>query len=599
MKLLQRLDPRRRLAAAMGWAVFTVVTAAALLAAWGAAREAELRARADAQGLLAEYAIQVRDAMSLNIEARRGLLLATAAQLSALRDDSPAALLRVLEAAQAQVPEFMWMGVADARGSWLVASGEPQWAAARPPDATWFRQGRRAPVVDDQRALPGGEGERLVELAVPLGAGRVLAATLPWPWVEAQLGKMQQALGSPRSVQLMMAARDGTLLLAPPPWQGLRLRADTDLTESGRFEVGRRSELRMADGVGLGWTGVVRQDAALTLAPARQAGRRVFAIVFAAGLVAAALAVLATRVLTRRLGRLAVAAEAVRRREQGALAPAGGLDEVGRIGATLASVVAQLQADKAALQRLNSELDDRVAERTRRIEQLADEARQAAVNRERLRLARDLHDTLAHSLMSLLTQVRLVRKLRRRMDDAELDGELARAEEAAADGLRGARQAITRMRDHGVREAGLPAVLRDLARRFEERSGTATRLDTHGVTGAWADERAEAVLRVAEEALRNIERHARATEVSLTLSGDLDGTFSLRVTDDGVGFDPAGVPAGHFGLQGMHEQAALLGARLEVESRHGAGSEVRLLSYSGSGQAAGPPQPASGASQPA
>lgn len=576
--LLRRLDPRLHLAAAVGWAVFTVVTLAALAAAWAAAREAEDRVRADAQALLAEYATQQRDAMSLNIEGRRALLQATAAQLAALRDPSPPVSLRVLEAAQLQVPEFVWMGVTDRAGRLEAVSGEQPFAAEITSQARWWLPARaqRKAVVDDSRAYPGQGGERVVQMAVPIEGGRVLAATLPWSWVEAQMAKMQQALSYRRPVELMVAGRDGTLLFAPEPWLGWRIGDGTDLTEAGLYEVVRRTELRMAEGVGLGWTGVVRQAEALTLAPARTAARAVFTIVFAAGLLAAALAVVITRTLLRRLTALAGQAEAVRSAGEGRIAPPGGRDEVARIGATLASLVGQLQADKQALQRLNAELDHRVAERTQRIEQLAGESRQAAVTRERLRLARDLHDTLAHSLMSLLTQVRLVRKLRQRMADDELDAELARAEAAAADGLREAREAIGQMRHHGVREAGLGTALADLARRFEQRSGLPVALQVAPGAAAWADERAETLFRIAEEGLRNVERHANARQVSLTLEGGDAQSLVLCLSDDGVGFDPERPAPGHFGLRGMRELAALLGAQLEIDSRAGAGTTLTL-----------------------
>ena len=103
LTLARRIDPRLHLSAAIGWAVFAVVTLAALAAATLASAEAEGRARADAQALLGEFATQVRDALSLQIEARRSLLLATAAQLGSLSDRSPSTQLRVLEAAQLQV----------------------------------------------------------------------------------------------------------------------------------------------------------------------------------------------------------------------------------------------------------------------------------------------------------------------------------------------------------------------------------------------------------------------------------------------------------------------------------------------------------------
>lgn len=590
LRLARRINPRLHLSAAIGWAVFAVVTLAALAAAYLAADEAEGRARADAQALLGEFATQVRDALSLQIEARRALLLATAAQLGSLNDRSASAQLRVLEAAQVQVPEFAWLGVADADGQLLVSTEDIALAAQPPQLAPWFQLGRQLAVVDDRRALPhaGTTGPRLVELAAPLTpgpdrhGGAVLVATLPWAWVEAQIARMQEALDNHRQIEVLIASREGTLLVAPKAWLGRHLGAETDLTEGGAYEVVTRTQLRMAEGVGLGWTATVRRSAEVTLEPVRETRRAVFVIVFSAGLLAAAVAVLVTRALTARLSQLARQAEAVRRGERGTLAPAAGADEVARIGATLAELVGHLQAEKQSLQALNQQLDLRVAERTARIERLAEETRHAAVTRERLRLARDLHDTLAHSLMALLTQIRLVRKLRGRMDDSELDGELARAEYVATSGLRDARAAIAQMRDNGVRDAGIGAALRDLVRRFQERTGVAVDLAIDSGTGTWADDRAETLFRIAEEALRNVERHAQAAQVQLSLGPCArvdDGStprVRLAVSDDGLGFDMAQAPVGHFGLLGMQEQAALIAARFDLQSRPSQGTQLTV-----------------------
>ena len=239
-----------------------------------------------------------------------------------------------------------------------------------------------------------------------------------------------------------------------------------------------------------------------------------------------------------------------------------------------------LQSDKQALQTLNTELDLRVAERTLRIERMAEEARHAAVTRERLRIARDLHDTLAHSLMALLTQIRLVRKLHGRMDAAELDEELGRAEEVATTGLSESRAAIAQMRDNGVRHAGLGAAVQDLTRRFSARTGVAATLAIDELVAKFTDERAETVFRIIEEALRNVERHASARTVNVELrctSTARAGTLvHMEVADDGVGFDPALPRTGHYGLRGIQEQATLIDAKLSVLSEPGKGTRIVL-----------------------
>ena len=594
MKPLQRLNPRLHIAAAIGWAVFVVVTLAGLVAANLAAAEAERRARTDAEALLAEFATQVRDALSMNLETRRSVLQATAAQIAAVEERSPASVARKLAAVRSQFPEFLWLGTVDGAGRVELGTdglfvGENLAAAAV------FAQGRRRAFVSDARVpwptgqrLPddaAGRADQLLNIAVPRdaadggGAGGVVAACLSWGWVERVLARMQEAFNKRRQVELILTGRDGRVLVGPPGWQGRRVATPAELGERGAYVVGARTELRLADVLGLGWTAVVRQRADIALAPVHTLRRTVFLIVFLAALLSAAAAMLVTRLLTRRLSLLAADAEAVRRGDHRALRPPPGADEVSRIGTTLAQLVDHLQSEKQALQTLNTELDQRVAERTRRIERLAEESRQAAVTRERLRMARDLHDTLAHSLMALLTQVRLVRKLRHRMGDAELDAELGRAEAVATTGLSDTRAAITQMRDSGVLDTGLGPALQALARRFGQRSGVVVDFSADDQPGSWAGERAEIAYRIVEEALRNVERHAQAACVAICLrrAGAADAALRLEVADDGIGFDPALPAPGHYGLRGMREQAALIDAQLQIHSQPGAGTRIVLL----------------------
>jgi signal transduction histidine kinase len=600
VSLWQRLDPRLHLAAAIGWSVFVVVTLAALVAASLAAGEAESRVRVDSERLLTQFAVQVRQALAASLATRQSVVQATAAQILASNDRGNQALRRHLDAVQAQFPEFAWLGVADEQGRVTAATG----GLHEGDDVShqrWFTQGRAQAVgrIGAWAAMPGtapspvGEARvaRVIDLAMPLThAGGitvgVLGGQLSWAWVERLLAELRQAVDASRPLDVLLLAEDGTVLVGPSPWLGRPLPSGAALSQGGVYLLGQRAEQPQRDG-GFGWSVLVRQDARTALAPARSTRQVVFFSVLLAGLAAAAVAVWATQLLTRRLSALAAQAQAVRSGTSKAIRTPAGKDEVSRIGATLAEAVDHLQQEKQALQTLNAELDARVIERTARIERLADDARHAAVTRERLRLARDLHDTLAHSLMALLTQIRLVRKLRRRWSDAELEGELARAEDVAASGLTEARAAIKQMRHSGVRETGLGAALQDLLKRFGERCGVAARLQAEPAAAELANERAETVFRIAEEALHNVERHAQAQSLLLTLGlvGDANpgsagpgGPQRLRLTiiDDGVGFDPAQPLPGHYGLRGMAEQAELISARLTVRSQPGHGTHIDL-----------------------
>ncbi|MEY4755067.1 MAG: hypothetical protein RJA44_2742 [Pseudomonadota bacterium] len=586
---LQQLDPRRRLASAIGWAVVSIVTLAALLAAAWAAAQAEQRMRADAAGLLDEYATQVRDAASMTLRMRSALLQAAALQIGMQGTGAHGDLRPALQAVLHQFDEFDRLAVLDHQGRVQARVGVGR-LPADPDRQAWFAAAQQQTVVSDALAAPERSvRELLVATPLPAPPGtleesepRLLLAVLPWSWFETVLGHMQEALGHARDLELMLAARDGQVLAGPEAWRGRNLNdRSADPSEGGLYLVGQRTQLRLADSLGLGWTVVVRERADAALATVRTLRHAIFVTVFLAGLAAAATAVLVTRMLLRRLQQLAQAAEAVQQGRREALGVPSGDDEIAMIGRTLAELVDHLQNEKRALQALNVELDQRVAERTARIERMSAETRLAAVSRERLRLARDLHDTLAHSLMALLTQIRLVRKLRTRLGEAELDAELERAEQAAAAGLVDARAAITQMRDNSVRETGLASALQDLARRFGQTSGLAVELQLDAAAQGWTDERFEAVFRIVEEALRNIERHAGAQRVVLAVRLD-EGTDAsaaqacLCVSDDGCGFDPEGSYPGHYGLRGMREQAALIGATLQLHSALGQGSRLEL-----------------------
>jgi signal transduction histidine kinase len=209
------------------------------------------------------------------------------------------------------------------------------------------------------------------------------------------------------------------------------------------------------------------------------------------------------------------------------------------------------------------------------VERLAEESRYAAIVRERLQIARDLHDTLAHSMMAMLSEVRLLRKLQVHDPDS-LAGELARAEEVAQSGMNEARSAIAQMRVSSVRDTGLGPALSKTVERFNDRTGLDVEFDADPEAARFGDERAEVIFRMTEEALRNIERHAAASRVRVALRMVDDAQLELRVEDDGVGFDPKASRPGHFGLIGLREQAQLIGAAFEIKSAPNQGTVLRL-----------------------
>lgn len=290
-----------------------------------------------------------------------------------------------------------------------------------------------------------------------------------------------------------------------------------------------------------------------------------------AALVGAAFA----RRLTRRLGELTSQVQRVARQEAEGIALPPGRDEVAMLGRTFSRLLQALQQEHAELDQLTRELERRVEARTREVERLAADARYAAVVRERLRLARDLHDTLAHSMMEMLAEVRMLRVLHEH-DPRRLGAELQHAEELARQGLKEAREAVSHMRVNAVRDLGLGPALAAAVNRFAERTGLEACYSADPQAASFADARAETVFRIAEESLRNIDRHAQAKSVAVALRDADEGAIELTISDDGVGFDPAAPQPGHYGVLGIREQAQLIDAELELRSAPGAGATVKV-----------------------
>ncbi len=180
-------------------------------------------------------------------------------------------------------------------------------------------------------------------------------------------------------------------------------------------------------------------------------------------------------------------------------------------------------------------------------------ATQSAALAERSRLARDMHDVLAHSLSALALQLEGTRLLARDRDaDPEVIAGLERAHRLAASGLTEARQAIAALRGDE-----LPS-LRDLADAF----GPNASLTVIGTPRETSSEARLALYRTTQEALTNVRKHSAGDRVDIRIEYADDGT-RLLVQDHGPGA-PVMVGAGGYGLTGMRERAELLGGRLDA-----------------------------------
>ncbi len=194
----------------------------------------------------------------------------------------------------------------------------------------------------------------------------------------------------------------------------------------------------------------------------------------------------------------------------------------------------------------------------------------AAQERERRRLARELHDELGQTLTGIVLQLDGLR----RSAPPELDGAVSDVQELARESAEELRDIARGLRPQALDEFGLRSALITLATGFAEHSGLQVRHDLAAQLPALAPEQDLAIYRVAQEGLTNVARHAEATGVLLALDAS-DGHVVLRVRDDGRGIDfSAAHNAG--GLGGMRERAMLIGGRLAIMRVRPSGTEIVL-----------------------
>jgi len=206
-------------------------------------------------------------------------------------------------------------------------------------------------------------------------------------------------------------------------------------------------------------------------------------------------------------------------------------------------------------------------------------AEQLATARERNRLARDLHDTLAHSLAGLVVQLQAIDTLLKAEPEAARS-ELMKARQLAQTGLQEARHAIQDLRVNPIDDLGLARAVEREAIDFGERAGVQVDVRVTDPKHPLSEEVAAQILRIAQEAFNNIERHADAEQVSVTLA-QANGCLALRVTDDGRGFADADVSDDRFGLTGMRERAEMIGGTLHVTSAVGQGTTIQFTMNNG------------------
>ncbi len=192
----------------------------------------------------------------------------------------------------------------------------------------------------------------------------------------------------------------------------------------------------------------------------------------------------------------------------------------------------------------------------------------SAQEAERRRLARELHDETGQALTSILLGLRPVEEAR---NEEELRAAVSEVRELVRSTLRDVRQLAVELRPAALDDFGLVPALERLTQSFAEQTGIALEFEASLPPGRMPTDIETALYRIVQESLTNIVKHARAGSVSVVLTRK-DDSVSVVVEDDGVGFEPGRTGDGGLGLLGMEERVALLGGRVAIESRPGAGT---------------------------
>ncbi len=229
------------------------------------------------------------------------------------------------------------------------------------------------------------------------------------------------------------------------------------------------------------------------------------------------------------------------------------------IGVFISSIIKQ-SADR---QRLIDEL-------TRSRANLMRAEREAGRLNERQRLARDIHDTLAQHFTSIIVHL----AASRHSNFGTVQTQVQQAEDAAREGLDEIRRIVRDMQPEQIEKASLVEAVEKLAARWSAENSVQVKMKVTGAPRSLPSSAETALLRISQEAMHNINKHAQAKNVNITFSF-MEDIFVMDIADDGLGFEPSKIGNG-FGMKTMRDRTEELSGTLTIESERGTGTAIAV-----------------------
>jgi len=202
------------------------------------------------------------------------------------------------------------------------------------------------------------------------------------------------------------------------------------------------------------------------------------------------------------------------------------------------------------------------------------ETRDMAVLEERNRMAREIHDTLAQGFTGIVLQLEAAEQAFGE-DFTGAQEHLDRARRLARESLNEARRSVWALRPQVLEQLSLTKTLRQEIKKFIQDSGAKANLNITGKRQALFPDVENALLRIFQESLTNVKKHAQASQVDVNLTFE-EKAVRLRIQDNGIGFNSEAPTKNHFGLISMGERVRLLGGSMEIRSEERKGTHLEV-----------------------